>query len=361
MSNDHAKDTAGPKGDGTTSFTFLNINGVNLRNEAAALRDIFEDQRQMETDLFGLGEINIDTTQFGVKQKCNYTLHKSFEHGKMVMSSSTFKAATEYKPGGTMIVGHDDIVGRMVATGEDRMGRWSWTKLSGSRGKRINFVVVYQVCSRPTNKTGITAYHQQENILRLEHKDDKRHRKHFHKDLISLLKIWQQAGESIILVGDFNKPLVLNISNMAKVAQDLDLVDIYSHRHPHLPEPATYIRGRHRIDYALLSQDLCTSVTACSYEPFHYRTTSDHRQLFLNFDTTKLFGNETERLAAMAFRNIRSKDPKSNTVYLTAKHHHLVRQNFFQLCGQLSTSARDDALAAQLDDICTNGAVHGGK
>jgi hypothetical protein len=86
------------------------------------------------------------------------------------------------------------------------------------RGKRINFMVVYQVCSWPTNKTGITAYHQEENILRLEHKDDKGTRKHFQKDLISLLKIWQQAGESIILVGDFNEPLVPDISNMAKVA-----------------------------------------------------------------------------------------------------------------------------------------------
>jgi hypothetical protein len=76
MCNDHAGDTAGPKGDGTTRFIFLNINGVNLRNEAAALHDIFEDQRQMETDLFGLREINVDTTQFGVKQKCHVALQK---------------------------------------------------------------------------------------------------------------------------------------------------------------------------------------------------------------------------------------------------------------------------------------------
>jgi hypothetical protein len=61
MRNDHAGDTAGPKGDGTTQFIFLNINGVNLRNSAVALRDIFEDQRQMEADLSGLGEINVDT------------------------------------------------------------------------------------------------------------------------------------------------------------------------------------------------------------------------------------------------------------------------------------------------------------
>jgi hypothetical protein len=93
---------------------------------------------------------------------------KAFEHGKMVLSSSTITTKNEYKPGRMMIIGQDDIVGRMVATGNDGMGRWSWTKLSGSRGKGINFIVVYQVCSLPTNKTGITAYHQQENILRLE-------------------------------------------------------------------------------------------------------------------------------------------------------------------------------------------------
>jgi hypothetical protein len=189
-----------PRVDGTTRFIFLNINGVNLRNEAAALRDIFEDQRQMETDLFGLGKINVDTTQFGVKQKCYAALQKSFDHGKMVLSSSTITTENEYRPGGTMIVGQDTIVGRMVATGNDRMGRWSWTKLSGSGGKRINFIVVYQVCSRPTNKTGITAYHQQENILRLERKDNRRPRKYFQKDLISLLKTWKQNGKSIMLV-----------------------------------------------------------------------------------------------------------------------------------------------------------------
>jgi hypothetical protein len=220
---------------------------------------------------------------------------------------------------------------------------------------------IYQVCSRPTNKTGITTYHQQENILRLEPKDDRRPQKHFQKDLISLLKTWKQNGESIIPVGDLNEPLVPDTSNMAKVVQELDLVDIFSHRHPHLPEPTTYIRGRHRIVYALLSQDLCTSVTACSYEPFHYRTTSDHRQLFLDFDTTKLFCNDNELLAAMAFRDIRSKDAKSNTVYLTAKYQHLDRQKHFKVCDQLSTSACDNALAARLDDICTQGAVHGGK
>jgi hypothetical protein len=40
----------------------------------------------------------------------------------MVLSSSSITTGNEYKPGGTMNVGQDDIVGHMVGTGDDRMG-----------------------------------------------------------------------------------------------------------------------------------------------------------------------------------------------------------------------------------------------
>jgi hypothetical protein len=32
----------------------------------------------------------------------------------------------------------------------------------------IHFVTAYQVCPRPTNRTGTTAFHQQESLLRLQ-------------------------------------------------------------------------------------------------------------------------------------------------------------------------------------------------
>jgi hypothetical protein len=77
----------------------------------------------------------------------------------MVLSSSSITTKNEYKPGRTMIVRQYDIVGFMVATGGGQMGRWARSKLFGSHGKRTKFIVVYQVCSCPNNKTGITTYH----------------------------------------------------------------------------------------------------------------------------------------------------------------------------------------------------------
>jgi hypothetical protein len=44
---------------------------------------------------------------------------------KNPLSSTLTNTKREYKPGGMMIVGQDNIVGCMrVATGDDGMGRW---------------------------------------------------------------------------------------------------------------------------------------------------------------------------------------------------------------------------------------------
>jgi hypothetical protein len=42
----------------------------------------------MEMDIAGMEEINLDTPQFGVKQKCYDIIEKPFDHAKLVLSSS---------------------------------------------------------------------------------------------------------------------------------------------------------------------------------------------------------------------------------------------------------------------------------
>jgi hypothetical protein len=43
MRNDNTGDTAGPKVNASTQLSFPSFNGVNLRSDAAALLDTFED------------------------------------------------------------------------------------------------------------------------------------------------------------------------------------------------------------------------------------------------------------------------------------------------------------------------------
>jgi hypothetical protein len=59
-----------------------------------------------------------------------------------------------------MIVGQDEIVGCMVlATGNDRVGRWAWTKLSGSHSKHINFIVVPRTKQESLLNIGRKTFH----------------------------------------------------------------------------------------------------------------------------------------------------------------------------------------------------------
>jgi hypothetical protein len=59
--------------------------------------------------------------------------------------------------------GQGDLVGRIKEHGSDSLGHWSWIKLVGKNQKLITVILAYQVCSRPTNQSGTTAYHQQES------------------------------------------------------------------------------------------------------------------------------------------------------------------------------------------------------
>jgi hypothetical protein len=139
-------------------------------------------------------------------------------------------------------------------------------------------------------------------------------------------------------------------SSMARIATNHGLVDILFQRNSHLPEPNMYIRGSTRIDYALISPDLVGAVKSCGYEPFQKLVKSDHRGLYLDFDTSLLFGNATQPLGPAALRNFTAKSPSNNSKYIAAKHAHLTEQGFFAHLDRLQSLPQGDhALAERLD------------
>ena len=163
------------------------------------------------------------------------------------------------------------------------------------------------------------------------------------------------------LAGDFNEPLDTN-SNMSKLCQDIGLTDVFSLRHPTLPEPATYIRGSRRIDYFLVSASILPTVEQCGYDAFQFRLTSDHRGMFLDLNTDSLFGNRNQELAAHPSRAIRSKEAKSNTTYINAKFDHLEANNFFNTLDKLlSDPTPHPEIAEKLDRLLVQASIHAGN
>jgi hypothetical protein len=115
-----------------------------------------------------------------------------------------------------------------------------------------------------------------------------------------------------------------------------------------------------RIDYTLISRELSPAIVTVGYEPFHYTFATDHRGMFIDFNTAKLFGNTTNNMQTAKSRHLNSKYPLGRKTYIQAASDHRREHNLFQpLHDLLESNTCDDALIEQLDatfgDCCALG------
>jgi hypothetical protein len=57
-----------PSPSNTTRLYFINLNGLNLQKKAAKFRDLCEEMRNANVDLFAAAEHNLGTNKFAVRQ-----------------------------------------------------------------------------------------------------------------------------------------------------------------------------------------------------------------------------------------------------------------------------------------------------
>ena len=86
---------------------------------------------------------------------------------KLSMASSPSEMTGTYKPGGTMMLSTGDVLARLISSGNDEVGRWSFQKFGGRHNRIVTIVVAYQTCAQlGTSKGNVTAHAQQESFLR---------------------------------------------------------------------------------------------------------------------------------------------------------------------------------------------------
>jgi hypothetical protein len=68
------------------------------------------------------------------------------------------------------------------------------------------------------------------------------------------------------------------------------LTDALALQHPP-PYPRTYIRGEKRLDYIILSDDICPAKTSSGILLYHSLCLGDHRPFFINLDSHLAFGS----------------------------------------------------------------------
>jgi hypothetical protein len=151
-----------------------------------------------------------------------------------------------------------------------------------------------------------------------------------------------------LILGDFNEVFGTDLEGIQKVATTCGLLDLMSLRHSSTP-PATYARGRTRLDYALATTHVANALTIAGYESFNARFPSDHRSYFLDFDTRKLFGRDTQALGRYSERILRSSNVAQTTQYIKAKYDLLLQHNAFARGNQLTQLGDKHEFAERLD------------
>ena len=155
-------------------------------------------------------------------------------------------------------------------------------------------------------------------------------------------------GHEILLLGDFNEAFGTDLDGIQKVATMCGLLDIMSLRHSSTP-PATYARGRTRLDYALATIHVANALSTAGYESFNARFPSDHRSYFLDFDTQKLFGIDTQALGSYSDRILHSSNVAQTTQYIKAKYDLLLQHKAFERGNQLTQPGERHEFAERLD------------
>jgi hypothetical protein len=101
-------------------------------------------------------------------------------------------------------------------------------------------------------------------------------------------------------------------------------------------------------------------VVAVGYEPFHHNVPTNHRGLFIDFDTQHLFGAKHNPMVSAHHRDLHSSLPQNCLTYICKALQHGHSHNLFtRLRTLLDSGKRDDAQIEILDrllgDCCVVG------
>ena len=84
-------------------------------------------------------------------------------------------------------------------------------------------------------------------------------------------------------------------SSLKTLATTLGLLDVLAEQHKETM-PATYARGRKRLDYVFVTPNLMRSVERSCILPFDTMFGGDHRPILIDFDAKVLFGDESHEI-----------------------------------------------------------------
>ena len=229
---------------GVTRVYVLNANGFTLDRRGGQFEEFCRTANEVQADIIGCQEHNLDTTQPSVKSILYDTAKRVWNRSKIQFGTTPIPFSTLYKPGGTFLAALNHTTGRVAFQSADKWGRWSSQTLRGKHERKITVISVYQVVVDSPG-SGLTTAAAQQRALLIDAEDRLSDpRQAFIRDLHAFLQLCISQGEEVLLLGDFNESIG-NERNptSSTMLSGLGMVNLMLTRHQ-TPLPATYARGQ---------------------------------------------------------------------------------------------------------------------
>ena len=296
-----------------------NVNGLSKSDGHADVRNFAEAIAEKAVSVFGIQEPNRNFESTEMLTSFHGIIRSVSTHHHGTVSSAKLQLPGDYQPGGTAVSVRNQWATRFLGKGSDKFGRWSWLTLARRGTTKTSFISGYRVCdgANEAEITSRTFRAQQEWMYADSGIQNIDLRTQFVSDMVTLIKSFQAEGNDVVLMMDANEASRLN-TGVDKLRMECELSDAHMLPRTTSPLPATYHRGRSKIDYVLVSKRLVPSIKVASILALHNGYLSDHRALVVDFDAARLFESQALPLylhlnAALPLQNQRRCTSTSNT------------------------------------------------
>ena len=276
----------------TLRLYHINLNGITYQNELLEWDMTIAYLMDMQVDVFGLTEMNLDLNNGIVKDNVLQCGRHFDPYLRMATSSSLQKVGdSPFKMGGTITGTNGCWSGRIKYQGSDKLGRWSYISLEARKGNLITVITVYLPRKPSKEGMGTTIYQQMQADL-LQHKGKLLDpREELLNDLHTFIKKERNKGNLIFLMGDMNDDLGVKKGQMRTYLRSLGMRMTFIAKHGEEEKlPATHDRGKSCLDMIGCSENIDDSaIVRAGYAPFYFNFFTDHRGVFIDIDIESIF------------------------------------------------------------------------
>ena len=267
-------------------------------------------------DILGLAETNLNWHNRGTKESMLHKLKSSItKNTRIITSSANIKTKSNFLPGGTMMISHNQISNRTSSSvDKSPMGRWTSITLQGKRNNKITIITTYRANKNDISRCGPSTifsqqWHYQHSLGIIQPNP----RQSILEDLETYINELKNRGDEIIIMMDANESTA-SLSQLSLWINNNNLIDI--HQYIHGPDdPETYNRGSTRIDYILISPTLAPTIKRAGITAYSEVIQSDHRMLFIDIDLNYALNLRLNKLFMNPRRGVTSSNPKSIKLY----------------------------------------------